>query len=184
MRCSALTAKGEPCKSKAGSTGYCRRHGSTAIVPREASAAERQLREQMPFIVARVRVGSSPISAFGCSGYETHRARKILAIAAGGEPDVTDGGYRAACEDIASSLHAAQSERDGELAAAWRGMAMQDWRAAQAFLERRSPDEWTATQQVSVDATINTRSEDAVLEALKRVQGGAIEAGASDDADA
>jgi len=178
MRCSALTARGKPCKSKAGPTGYCKRHAQTAVaVPRDASTAERQLREQAPHIVARVRIGSSPISAFGASGIAAGRARTILAIAAGGEPDVTDASYRAACEEIAAALHAAQSERDGELAAAWREMAMGDWRAAQAFLERRSPDEWTATQQISVDADVRTegRGEDAVLAALAKLTGNAAD---------
>ena len=176
MKCSALTAKGEPCKTKAGPTGYCKRHLSVVVyVEPDASTAERQLREHAPFIVARVRAGSSPISAFGASGIAAGRARTILAIAAGGEPDVTDDGFRAACEDIATTLHAAQSERDGELAASWAEMAKKDWRAAQAFLERRSPDEWTATQQISVDADVRTegRGEDAVLAALAKLTGDA-----------
>lgn len=174
MKCSALTAKGEPCKSKAGPTGYCKRHADVSrLVPHDASTAERTLREQAPHIVARVRVGSSPISAFGASGIAAGRARTILAIAAGGEPDVKDEGFRAACEEIAATLHAAQSERDGELAAAWRSHALKDWRAAQAFLERRSPDEWTATQQIQVDADVRTegRGEDAILAALAKLTG-------------
>lgn len=174
MKCSALTAKGEPCKSKAGPNGYCKRHADTvSLVPHDASTAERQLREQAPFIVARVRAGSSPISAFGASQIPAGRARTVLAIAAGGEPDCTDQGYRAACEEIETALHAAQSERDGELAASWAQMARSDWRAAQAFLERRSPDEWTATQQISVDADVKVegRSDDAVLAALAKLTG-------------
>lgn len=174
MQCSALTAKGEPCKTKAGPTGYCKRHLAIVVyVEPDASTAERRLRTEAPHIITRVRLGSSPISAFGASGYTAGRTRTILAIAAGGEPDITDQGYRAACTEIAATLHAAQSERDGELAAAWRGHALKDWRAAQAYLERRSPDEWTATQQISVDADVRTegRGEDAILAALKRLQG-------------
>jgi len=174
MKCSALTAKGEPCKLKAGPSGYCKRHlGVVVYVEPGASTAERQLREQAPFIVARVRAGSSPISAFGASGITAGRARSILAIAADGEPDITDEGYRAACRDVVTTLHIAQSERDGELAAAWRESAMKDWRAAKEFLERRSPDEWTATQQISVDADVRTegRSDDAVLAALAKLAG-------------
>lgn len=86
-----------------------------------------------------------------------------------------DEGYRAACEELAQAMHAAQSERDGELAAVWREQAMGgDWRAAKEFLERRSPDEWTATQQISVDADVRTegRGEDAVLAALAKLTGG------------
>ena len=176
MQCSALTAKGEPCKSKAGPTGYCKRHLAIVVYAEpDASQAERQLRSESPYIIARVRAGSSPISAFGASGYTAKRTRTILAIAAGGEPDITDQGYRRACEQIAATLHAAQSERDGELAAAWRTHALNDWRAAKEYLERRSPDEWTATQQISVDADVRTegRGEDAILAALKKLQGDA-----------
>lgn len=175
MRCSALTAKGEPCKSKASSdTGYCHRHKGAISAPADASSAERRLREETPHIVARVRLGSSPISAFGASGYTARQARTVLAIAAGGEAEVTDEGYRHACEQVAAMMHGAQSERDGELAAAWREHALKDWRAAKEFLERRSPDEWTATQQISVDADVRTegRSEDAVLAALAKLTGG------------
>ena len=174
MKCSALTAKGEPCKINADpATGYCKRHQPTALVSTDASQAERRLREQTGHIIARVRVGSSPISAFGASGYTARQARSILAIAADGEPDITDEGYRAACRDVVTTLHIAQSERDGELAAAWRESAMKDWRAAKEFLERRSPDEWTATQQISVDADVRTegRSDDAVLAALAKLAG-------------
>lgn len=175
MKCSALTASGKPCKNNAGPSGYCNiasHHGS--VVSRDASTAERQLREQAPFIVSRVRAGSSPISAFGASGITAGRARSILAIAAGGEPEITDEGYRWACEEIAEAMHGAQSERDGELAASWAEMAKKDWRAAQAFLERRSPDEWTATQQISVDADVRStgRDDDAVLAALAKLTGG------------
>lgn len=185
MKCSALTAKGEPCKSKADrATGYCGRHFPTmAVVEHEQSAAERRLRDQGGHIVARVRVGSSPISAFGASGYTAKQCRTVLSIADGGEPDVTDPGYRDACVELSAMLHGAQSERDGELAAAWREAAVRgDWRAAQAYLERRSPDEWTATQQISVDADVRTegRSDDAVLAALAKLAGDAP----ADDVDA
>lgn len=174
MKCSALTAKGEPCKHTAGPSGYCKRHLEIVVhVEADASTAERRLREQAPWIVARVRAGSSPVSAFGASGMTARQCREVLAIADGGETDITDEGYRAACTDLAARLHAAQSERDGELAASWATMAKTDWRAAQAYLERRSPDEWTATQQISVDADVRTegRSDDAVLAALAKLAG-------------
>lgn len=174
MKCSALTAKGEPCKSKADpATGYCKRHFGAVVVPEDASQAQRRLMEQTPWIVLRVRMGSSPVSAFGASGYTAKQCREVLAIADGGLPDVTDDGFRDACRDIAAKLHGAQSERDGELAAAWREIALKDWRAAKEYLERRSPDEWTATQQISVDADVRTegRSDDAVLAALAKLQG-------------
>lgn len=174
MKCSALTASGNPCKSNAGPTGYCKRHlAMTVHVEPDASTAERRLREEAPWIVARVRAGSSPVSAFGASGMTARQCREVLAIADGGAVDVTDDGYRAACCDLASTLHAAQSERDGELAASWAAMAKTDWRAAKEYLERRSPDEWTATQQISVDADVRTegRTDDAVLAALAKLTG-------------
>lgn len=174
MKCSALTAKGEPCKSNADpATGYCKRHFGAVAVPHDASQAQRRLMQQTPFIVARVRVGSSPVSAFGASGYTAKQCREVLAIADGGLPDATDEGFRESCRDVAQMIHGAQSERDGELAAAWREAGLKDWRAAQAYLERRSPDEWTATQQISVDADVRTegRTDDAVLAALAKLQG-------------
>lgn len=171
MRCSALTAKGEPCKSKAGPSGYCKRHQPDALVAHEMSTAELRLRTEAAHIVARVRAGSSPVSAFGASGFTAAQCRQALAVGDGGHLDITDEGYREACESLSGMLHASQSERDGELAAAWREMAMGDWRAAKAYLETRSPDEWTATQQISIDADVNVRGDDEVLAALAALRG-------------
>lgn len=173
MRCSALTAKGEPCKSPAGPNGYCKRHADTHVdVPHDASQAERTLREQAPFIVARIRAGSAPIASFGASGIRPAIARSILAIADGGEPDVKDEGYRAACEQVVQRIRAAAAERDGELAASWAQHATKDWRAAKAYLEARSGEEWQPTQQVQIDGEIRGRSEEAVLDALAALTGG------------
>lgn len=172
MKCSALTARGKPCRNKATPSGYCRRHAATNKTPHQASQAERTLREQAARIVARIRIGSAPIASFGASGIRPSIARQVFTIADGGEPSITDEGYRAACEQIVQQIRAATAERDGELAASWATMAQNDWRAAKAFLEARSGDEWQPTQQVKLDADVtDTRSENAILDALAKLTG-------------
>lgn len=174
MKCRALTRARSACSRQAATKdGYCKQHAKTAAgsVPHDASAAERRLRENAAHIVARIRIGSAPIASFGAAGIRPIVARQIFAIADGGEPDITDEGYRAACEQIVQQIRAATAERDGELAAAWREHALGDWRAAKAYLEARSGDEWQPTQQVKLDADVtDARSEDAILDALKALE--------------
>lgn len=174
MRCRALTIKGTACRNKSTDTGYCKRHTPTDT-PAQMSAAERRLRDETAAIIRRVESGATTTAAMRMSGYQPWQARQILTIAAGGEADVTDEGYRAACERLASALNIAIGHQEAALAARWAKLAHEsgDWRAPAELLKRRNPDEWNPVEKrdMQIDADVRTehRSEDAVLTALKQL---------------
>lgn len=139
------------------------------------STAERVLRERTKAIVARISSGAKPYAAMGASGYANYQTRRILSIAAGGEPQIDDPWYREACEAIAQAITTAASEQDALLAERWRELAIEgdDWRSIAELLKRRNPDEWAVTERSEVELAggVEMRSEDAVLAALARLKG-------------
>lgn len=140
----------------------------------QQSGAELTLRSNTDAVIARVGRGSDVISALRTAGYSRHSAKRIIAIGNGGHPDVTDDGLRAACQALVQATEAAAAEVDAALGERWKLLATtgDDWRSIAELLKRRNPEEWLVTEKTELElaGSVGVRSEDAVLEALRRMQ--------------
>jgi hypothetical protein len=139
------------------------------------SAAEQRVRDATAAIVERVANGSKPRAALAMSGYGRGQANDVLTIGAGGQPHVTDEGYRAACTELVEQITVAAATVDHALAERWREIAVDggDWRAIAELLKRRDPDEWAVTERSEVELAggVEIRGEDAILAALADLRG-------------
>lgn len=139
------------------------------------STAEQAIKKNTAAIVKRIANGATITAAFGMSGYTKPQTRMIISIAQGREPEVTDKGYRKACESLHQKIVVAIAKQEHDLAKHWRKLAVEgdDWRSIAELLKRRNPEEWAVTErsEVSFDGDVNVRAEDAVLKALAALRG-------------
>lgn len=139
------------------------------------SAAEKRVRDATAAIVERATSGSKPMTALARSGFNYPQSTAILKIGNGGDPSVTDEGYRDACESLVQAMNVAVATVDDELADRWTALAKKgdDWRSIAELLKRRNPDEWAVTERSEVELAggVEVRTNDAVLAALEALRG-------------
>ena len=136
MKCTATTAKGKPCRGKAGASGLCAAHsGSGRKSLLDAAMADK--------IVRMVRAGSYKEVAARAAGIGTST---LYSWQERGEADLE---ARADTEHakFVEALTRAEAEAEVHAIAAIRKVMESDWRAAMEYLARRYPKRWAKVER-------------------------------------
>lgn len=139
------------------------------------SVAESTLREITPIVIQRIKAGAAPLSALTMSGIKRPLARQYLNTGlTGSSTDILDEGLIDACKTLYEQVSVARASVEAKLDAAWAQAAANDWRAAAEYRRRHKEIDidYTDKQEVVQEVSVEHRSEDAVLEALKQLTSG------------